>query len=73
MKLIQRQIFCHCDSFNPTSQSSLLPPLISSYYKPESLSLALSDRILESQILFAILFGTNEQAKCLEEINKRAK
>ena len=57
----------YCDSFNPTSQSSLLPPLISSYYKPESLSHALSDLILESQILFSILVVTNEQAKCLEE------
>ena len=57
----------YCDSFNPTSQSSLLPPLISSYYKPEPLSHALSDLILESQILFSILVVTNEQAKCLEE------
>ena len=70
---IQSIVPRYCDSFNPTSQSSLLPPLISSYYKPESLSHALSDLILESQILFSILVITNEQAKCLEEKNKRAK
>ena len=55
----------YCDSFNPTSQSSLLPHQISSYYEPESLSHALSDLILESQLLFSILVATNERAKCL--------
>ena len=44
----------YCNSFNPTSQSSLLPPLMSSYYKPECISHALNDFILESQILFSI-------------------
>ena len=42
----------YCDSFNPTSQSSRLSPLMSSYYKPECISHALNDLILESQILF---------------------
>ena len=55
----------YCNSFNPTSQSSLQPPLISSYYKPESLSHALSDLILESQMLLnpCCLVVTNEKAK----------
>ena len=57
----------YCDSFNPTSQSSLLPPLMSSYYKPECISHALNDLILESQILLQSLVVTNEQAQCLEE------
>ena len=53
----------YCDSFNPISQSSLLPPLMSSY----NISHALNDLILESQILFQSLVVTNEQAQCLEE------
>ena len=53
--------------FNPTSQSSQLQPLMSSYYKPECISHALNDLILESQILFQSLVVTNEQAQCLEE------
>ena len=57
----------YCDSFNPTSHLALLPPLISSYYKPELSSHAFIDRILKSQMLFQSLVVTNEQARCLEE------
>ena len=57
----------YCDSCNPISQSSLLPPLMSSYYKPECISHALNDLILESHILFQSLVVTNEQAQCIEE------
>ena len=57
----------YCNSFNPTSQSSLLPPLMSSYYKPECISHAFNDLILESQILFQSLVVTDEQAQCLDE------
>ena len=53
--------------FNPTSQSSQLPPLMASYYKPECITHVLKDLILESQILFQSLVVKNKQAQFLEE------